>query len=117
VFLLGKLLPGIRMRSAGTAVLVAIIFSVLNFFLGWFVHLLLVIPGILSLGLLFLIAPFLVNVVMLWLTDKVLASFEIRSFGTLLFSALVITVVNGLYYAPHINALAHGYRGAPGAWI
>src|ERR1019366_8728818 len=38
VFLLARLLPAVRIRSAGTAVLVAVVFSLLNFFLGWLVR-------------------------------------------------------------------------------
>ncbi len=108
VFLLARLLPGVRIRSAGTAVLVAVVFSVLNFFLGWLIRVALFVPALFTLGVLFFFVPFIVNTVLLWLTDKAIASFEIRSFRGLFISAAVITVVNGLFYAPLLNSMSRG---------
>ena len=105
VLALARLLPGVRVRSIGSAVLVAIVFSVLNFFLGWFIRAMLFVPAIFTLGLLFLFVPFIVNTVLLWLTDKLMASFEIKSLPTLLLSAGVITLVNGVF------AMWHGFSG------
>jgi putative membrane protein len=96
VFALAHLLPDVHVKSAGSAIVVAIVFSVLNFFLGFFLKVMLIVPAILTLGLLFLIMPFIVNTVMLWLTDKLLGSFKIESLGSLLLSAGVITAVNAL---------------------
>jgi putative membrane protein len=98
VFILSRLLPDIRVRSAMTAVIVAVVFSVLNFFLGWLIRGLLFVPAILTLGLLFLFIPFLVNVALLWLTDKLIASFEIRSLRGLLVIAAAITLVNAIFH-------------------
>lgn len=109
IFVLARLLPSVRIRSAGTAVLVAIVFSVLNFFLGWLIRAMLFVPALLTLGLLFFFVPFIVNTVLLWLTDKAIASFEIRTLRGLLVSSLVITVVNGVFYAPLLNAASRGY--------
>jgi putative membrane protein len=97
VLALARLLPGVHVRSARSAFVVAVVFSLLNFFLGWLVKVALIVPAILTLGLLFLIFPFVVNVVMLWLTDKLLSAFEIDSLGALLVSAAVITLVNGAF--------------------
>ena len=41
IFVLARLLPDVRIRSVGTAVLVAVVFSVLNFCLGWLIRALL----------------------------------------------------------------------------
>ncbi len=81
-----------------SAIVVAIVFSLLNFFLGWLIKVVLFVPAILTLGLLFLIMPFIVNTILLWLTDKLLSAFEIDSFGSLLVSSLVITLVNGAFH-------------------
>ncbi|MDP9151842.1 MAG: phage holin family protein [Myxococcota bacterium] len=108
VFLLARFLPEVRLRGVGTAIVVAIVFSVLNFFLGWLIRALLFVPAILTLGLLFLFIPFIVNAVLLWLTDKLLASFEIRSTRALLVSSAVITAVNILFYAPVLQAASQG---------
>ena len=101
--LLSRLFRDVRVRSPRAAVVVAVAFSVLNFFLGtvlsWFVHAVLLVPALFTLGLLFLLVPLLVNAILLWLTDKLLASFQISSLRGLFGSAAVITLVNGLFLA------------------
>jgi len=119
VMMLARFLPGVRLQSAGTAVVVAIVFSVLNFFLAWLIKVVLFVPAILTLGLLFLILPFIVNTILLWLTDKLLRAFEITSFGSLLLSSAAITVVNALF---HVALNSHKYRPlihhvGPTRWI
>jgi uncharacterized membrane protein YvlD (DUF360 family) len=77
---------------------VAVVFSLLNWSLGWLLRLLLVIPTILTLGLLLLFATYIVNTVLLWLADKLLASFEIKTVRALLLSSSAITLVNWLFH-------------------
>jgi putative membrane protein len=101
---LARFLPDVQVKGAGTAVIVAVVFSVLNFLLGWLIPVLLFVPAVITFGLLFLFIPFVVNTAMLWLTDKVLDSFEIKSVRALLISAGAITLVNWLFYA---SAHAH----------
>jgi putative membrane protein len=101
IFGLSRWMPNfVYIRSAWTAVVVAIVFSVLNFFVGWFIRALLFVPALLTLGVLFLFVPFIVNVVVLWLTDKALASFEIATTRALILCAAVITLVNAVFYTP-----------------
>jgi putative membrane protein len=122
ILILSRVLPSVRIKSAGTAVLVAVVFSVLNFFLGWLLELLikavLFVPAVLTLGLLFLLVPFLVNAIVLWLTDKLLGSFEIRALRGLLLSAGAITLVNALFYSRLFESTWHRYavHGQP-RWI
>jgi putative membrane protein len=107
----------VHVRSAGSALAVAVVFSLLNFFLGWIVKVALFVPAILTLGLLFLILPFIVNTVMLWLTDKLLGAFEIDSLGSLLVSAAVITLVNGVFHvALHPQVYGPLMQGQP-RWV
>ena len=101
---LARFLPDVQVKGAGTAVIVAVVFSVLNFLLGWLIPVLLFVPAVITFGLLFLFIPFVVNTAMLWLTDKVLDSFEIKSVRALLISGGAITLVNWLFYA---SAFAH----------
>ncbi|MFL5306803.1 MAG: phage holin family protein, partial [Polyangia bacterium] len=101
---LSRVFSSVKIRSVGSAVVVAIVFSVLNFFLGWLIRVALFLPAILTLGLLFLVLPFIVNTILLWLTDKLMRSFEIETMGGLLASAAVITLVNGFF---HIALHAH----------
>ena len=99
VLAIARFLPDVEVKGFGTAVVVSIVFSVLNFFLGWVIHAVLFVPALLTLGLLFFFVPFIVNTAMLWLTDKLIAAFEIRTLRALLTSAAAITVVNWLFHA------------------
>jgi putative membrane protein len=94
-----RFLPAIRIRGVGNAIIVAIVFSVLNFLLGWLIHVILFVPALLTLGLLFFFIPLIVNTVMLWLTDKLIDAFDIQTAGALFTLATAITVVNWLFYA------------------
>jgi putative membrane protein len=105
---LSRILPSVHVKNIGTAFAVAFVFSVLNFFLGWLIRAALFVPAILTLGLLFLFVPLLVNTVLLWLTDRLMKSFEIKTLGGLLLSAAVITLVNGVFYAPLFQSVWQG---------
>jgi putative membrane protein len=117
VLLLARFLPSVKVKSVGWAIVVAIVFSLLNFFFGWVIKAVLFVPALFTFGLLFLFVPFIVNAVMLWLTDKLIRSFQIDSLGGLLVSSAVITLVNGAFqYAQHSHRL--GVHGAgPTRWI
>jgi len=118
VLLLARIFPSVHVRSVGSAVVVAIVFSLLNFFLGWAVRLLLVVPAILTLGLLFLVFPFVVNTILLWLTDKLLRSFQIETLGGLLASSAIITLVNGfLQVGLHAHRMGLYHNPGPVRWI
>ncbi len=104
VVAVARFLPEVYVKGAGTAVVVAVVFSVLNVLLGWLIHALLIVPAVLTLGLLFFFIPFLVNTTLLWLTDKLIAAFEIKTLRALLTSAAAITVVNWLF---QIAAMSH----------
>jgi putative membrane protein len=99
LLLLATVLPGIRIKSKKTAVIVAVVFSVLNVFLGWLVAWILVLPALLTLGLLFLVFPLIINTVMLWLTDVFIDDFEITDTKTLLITSVAITFANGVVVA------------------
>jgi putative membrane protein len=118
ILLLARFVPDVHVKSAGSALMVAIVFSVLNVLIGWFIKVLLIVPGVLTLGLLFLFVPFIVNAVLLWLTDKILSSFKIESLGSLLLSAGAITAVNALL-AFGVRSIAAGHAMSPGPirWI
>jgi putative membrane protein len=121
ILVLSRLLPAVRLRSVGTALLVAIVFTVLNFFLGWFIRAVLFVPALLTLGLLFLFVPFIVNTVVLWLTDKLVRSFEITTLAGLLLTSGAITVVNGAFEVGSVyqERTDDGYRMSHGhsRWI
>src|SRR6476660_9384935 len=117
VLLLERLLPSVKVRNVVSAIVVAVVFSLLNFFLSWLIKAVLFVPAILTLGLLFLIMPFIVNTVLLWLTDKLIGSFAIETTGGLLVSAAAITVVNACFYMA-VNSHRMGFYGhGPTRWI
>jgi putative membrane protein len=89
-----KLLPGFRIGSFGTALVVSAVYSilhiVLHFILFEILWILTIIPVILTLGIIF----FVVNAVILWLTNKLIEDFDIDSTATLLMAAVLLTIVN-----------------------
>ena len=88
LLVLASALPGVRLKSYGTAVVVALVYGLLNFFLGTVIGWILFIPMFLSLGLLGLV----INALMLWLTDKLIEDFEIDSVKTTLIMAVLLTI-------------------------
>ena len=90
IFLVARMLPGIYIKNGFTAVWTALVYSLVNFFLGW-VFLVVSFPAIvLTLGLFKLV----VNGALLWITDKLVPDFEIRDFPTTILAALLITLVD-----------------------
>ena len=92
VFLVANFFPGIRIKSFMTAVVVAVVYSLVNFFFGWLLVLLSLPVMILTFGLFKLV----INGILLWLTDKMIDDFEIKDFLTTMVAALCITVVDSL---------------------
>ena len=113
VLALTRIVPSVKVKSVGTAIMVALV--LLNVFLGWLIRAFLIIPAILTLGLFFV--PFIVNAVLLWLTDKLMRSFEIETLGGLFASAAIITLANWLFHMA-INAHFAAMPGpGPTRWI
>ncbi len=92
VFLVAEFLPGIRVKNFGTAVIVAIVYSVINFFTGWLLVVLTLPFIVLTFGLFKLV----INAFMLWLTDKMMKDFEIKDFLTTFVAAALITLVDSV---------------------
>jgi putative membrane protein len=112
VLVLSRFLPGFNIRRVSTAAVVAVVFSVVNFLLGWAitaaVKAVLFVPALFTLGILFVFVPFIVNLVLLWLTDKLLASFRVDSLRALVVAAGAITVVNWFFASSYgVRFCAH----------
>ena len=88
LLLLASVLPGVRLKSYGTAVIVALVYGLLSFFLGWLIELVFFIPMLLSVGLFGLV----INAFFLWVTDKLIDDFEIDSLKTTLIMAVLLTI-------------------------
>lgn len=110
VLVLARALPGFRIRTPSTALVVAVVFSLLNWSMGWLIKVMLFLPAILTLGLLFLILPLIVNLIVLWVTDKVLHAFEIADGRTLWLAAGAITLVNFLFHMALRTHAAHSFQ-------
>src|SRR4051812_37843701 len=93
-----KLIPGVKVKNLPSAFGVAGVFALLNVLVGWLLHVLLAVPNVLTLGLLSLFIPLIVNAVLLWLTDRLLKSFELANAKALWLMALAITVARGLLH-------------------
>jgi len=89
-----NLLPGFRIRSYRTALVVSAVYSILYIVLHFIlfeVLWILTIPFvILTLGIIF----FVVNAVILWLTDRIVEDFDIDNTATLVIAAVLLTMVN-----------------------
>lgn len=91
VWLTAVILPGVHVRSFGAAIVIAAIFGVLNFFVG---KLLFLAIGVLTLGVGFLLAfltRWLVNALMLRLTDALSSALTIRTWGMTFIAALLMS--------------------------
>jgi putative membrane protein len=93
VWVTAAVLPGFHVRSFGSAILVAAIFGVLNFLLGW---LFFAIFTVATLGLAWLLAfitRWIINAILLVLTDKLTNHLSIDSFAWALGGALMMSVI------------------------
>lgn len=96
VYVTAAVLPGFHIRSFGGAFAVAAIFGLLNFFLGW---LLFTVFAIATLGiglLLAFITRWIVNAILLIITDKVSDALDIDGFAWALGGALMISVLSAV---------------------
>ncbi len=88
IFMIAETLPGIHVEGFGTAIIVAIVYGLINVLLGTILKILAIPFIVLSLGVFLL----LINTFLLWLTDQLMEDFEIRDIGTTFVAAVIITV-------------------------
>ena len=88
LYALALALPGVRLKSYGTAVTVALVYGLLNYFLFRLIALIAFIPMLLSFGLFGLV----INAFLLWLADKLIDDFEIDSVRMTLIMAVLLTM-------------------------
>jgi putative membrane protein len=90
-----KVLPGFHIKSFGTALIVSAVYSLLYIALYAIFNALWILTTplvILTLGLIY----FVVNAVILWLTDKLVEDFQINNTATLLIAAVLLTIINAI---------------------
>lgn len=92
IYLVARLMPTIYLKSFGTAVIVALVYSVINFLVGWLLTFLALPFIILTFGLF----KFVINAFLLWITDLMIDDFEIKGFGSTLIAAFLITIIDSV---------------------
>ena len=93
VWATAAVLPGFHVKDFKSAIIVAAVFGLLNFFLGW---LLFVVFTVATLGIAWLLAfitRWIINALLLKLTDRLTDHLRIDSFGWALGGAFVISIV------------------------
>ncbi|CAM2066391.1 Phage holin family protein [Sulfidibacter corallicola] len=90
IFGVARITPGIHLKGFGAAIQVAVVYSLIDMLL-FRVLAFFSLPFLLITFGLFV---FVINAVMLWLTDKILDDFEIEGFGTAILASIMITVGN-----------------------
>lgn len=81
--------------GAGSYLVVALLFAVINFFLGWFLSLIIVIGslGLALLPIINFIAQLVVGAIVLKIADALSDRLQIASFKTAFFAALILSLV------------------------
>lgn len=90
VLVVAKIIPGVRVHGFGAALMTAGVYALLSVLLKWLLVALTFPLIIVTFGL-FL---FVLNAFLLWLTDKILDSFEITSTPALFLATFGITIGN-----------------------
>ena len=88
ILVIARALPGVHVESYGTALIVAIVYGLINVTLGTVLKLLGIPFIIITLGIFLLI----INTFLLWITDELIDDFEIEDIGTTFVAALLITI-------------------------
>jgi putative membrane protein len=96
VWVTAAVLPGFHLKGVTGALLVAAIFGLLNFLLGW---LFFTVFTVVTLGLAWLLAfitRWIINAILLVITDKLTDQLKIDNFGWALAGALIISIVSSV---------------------
>ncbi len=108
IFGLAYLMPQITVKSFGTALLIAVLLGLLNFFIGWIIRFPL---NLVTFFLLSGLVRVIVTAIMLKLIDKFMDSFHIDGFWPALVIAIAVAVVGSLIdrQAPTQEMVESGY--------
>ena len=109
VWVAAAVVPGIKVKTFRDAIVVSIIFALVNWFFGWFLF---VFIGIATIGLGFvfaLLTRVVVSALLLLLTDKLTDRLTVQSFGWAFWGAVVISVMSFV-----LEKVLHAIPGLPG---
>lgn len=88
IFFIAEALPGITIDGFGTALVVTVVYGLINVFLGTVLKIISFPFIFITLGVFLLF----INTFLLWLTDKLVDDFEIDNLGTTFVAAVIITL-------------------------
>ncbi len=92
IFIISKMMPSIHIKSFWTAVSVAVVYSIINWLVGWF----LVFVTLPLIFITFGLFKFVINAFLLWVTDQLIEDFEIEGIGNTLIAAFLIAVADSI---------------------
>jgi putative membrane protein len=93
LLLLANIIPGVKIRSYGTAIGVSLVIGILNATVGFLIRLPL---NIITFGLLSFFVRLLVTAIVIKITDKFFSGFEVRSFTTAVILACAMALASTL---------------------
>jgi putative membrane protein len=104
VLVAARIVPGIRVKSFGSAVIFALVLSLLNVFLK-FILVIVSLPFLLlTLGLFMLI----INGFLFWLADKIVDGVEVDGFGACVLGSILTSLVSwGISFVLGLNHYQH----------
>src|SRR5690606_31907638 len=95
VVILSKILPGVGVDSYTTAIIVAIVLSLLNFIVKPVLVILTLPVTILTLGLFLLI----INAIIILLTDYFIDGFQVNNIWWAFFFSLLLSLLQSIFYS------------------
>lgn len=93
VFVVAIVLPSVKVRSFGSALIVAIVYGILKFFFYWLLVVVSLPFILITLGL-FLIV---INAFLLWITDKLIDGFEIDGIFSTVIASVFISILDLIF--------------------
>jgi len=93
VFVVARMLPGVRIGGMGTAIVVAAVYGILKFLFYWILVFFSLPFILLTLGL-FLVV---INAFLLWVTDMLIEDFEIDGCLTTIIASVVISLCDVVF--------------------
>lgn len=94
LLLAARIMPTVKVRNYGTAVAVALVIGILNVTIGFLLRLPL---NIVTLGLLSFFVRLIVTAIIIKITDKFFAGFEVRSFTSAVILACIMAIAGTLF--------------------
>ncbi|MEG1538445.1 MAG: phage holin family protein [Muribaculaceae bacterium] len=94
VYLSARILPGIKLKSFGTAILVALVLGILNAVVYPIISLLTLPATIFTIGL-FL---FVINSVIILMCGAMVRNFEVRGFWYAMLFSIVLSIITGILH-------------------